>query len=48
MGLHGGDPSLQMYAFFEVPDLERAIATVRDAGGEADAPGPEERDSVGV
>jgi predicted enzyme related to lactoylglutathione lyase len=41
IGLHGGDTP-QMYVFFEVPDLEHAIALVRDAGGEAEPPAKEE------
>ena len=36
VGLHGDDPKPQIYVFFEVPDLEQAIALVREAGGEAD------------
>jgi uncharacterized protein len=42
VGLHGGDPKPQIYIFFEVPDLEQAMALVREAGGEAAAPMPEE------
>jgi predicted enzyme related to lactoylglutathione lyase len=42
VGLHGDDPRPQIYIFFEVPDLEQAIALVREAGGEADPPAPEE------
>jgi predicted enzyme related to lactoylglutathione lyase len=38
VGLHGDDPQPQIYVFFEVPDLEQAIARVRDAGGEAEPP----------
>jgi hypothetical protein len=37
VGLHGDDPQLQVYVFFEVPDLEQAMALVREAGGEADS-----------
>jgi uncharacterized protein len=40
IGLHGDDPQPQIYVFFNVPDLEQAIALVRDAGGEADPPDP--------
>jgi predicted enzyme related to lactoylglutathione lyase len=36
IGLHGNDPQPQAYVFFEVRDLEQAIALVREAGGEAD------------
>ena len=42
IGLHGDDPEPQMYTFFEVPDLEKAVALVRESGGEAQTPGPEE------
>ena len=42
VGLHGDDPQPQVYVFFEVPDLEQAIALVREAGGEADPPAAEE------
>jgi uncharacterized protein len=41
LGLHGDDPHPQIYAVFEVPDLEVAIALVKEIGGEADPPGPE-------
>ena len=41
-GLHGNDPNPQMYVFFAVPDLRRAIEMVRSAGGQAEEPGPEE------
>ena len=41
VGFHGEDTP-QIYVFFEVPDLEQAIALVREAGGEADPPAPEE------
>jgi uncharacterized protein len=41
VGLHGEDTP-QIYVFFEVPDLEQAMELVRDAGGEADRPAPEE------
>jgi len=41
VGFHGEDTP-QIYVFFEVPDLEQALALVREAGGEADAPLPEE------
>jgi predicted enzyme related to lactoylglutathione lyase len=42
VGLHGNDPGEQIYVFFEVPNLEEAMATVRGAGGEADPPMTEE------
>jgi uncharacterized protein len=41
VGLHGNDPQPQIYTFLEVPDLESAIALVRQAGGEADPPAEE-------
>jgi predicted enzyme related to lactoylglutathione lyase len=44
VGLHGSDPGPQIYLFFEVSDLEQAIAVVRESGGEADAPVTEEGD----
>jgi len=36
IGLHGNDPVAQPYVFFEVPNLEQAMALVREAGGVAD------------
>jgi predicted enzyme related to lactoylglutathione lyase len=39
VGFHTEDTP-QMYVFFQVPDLEQAVALVREAGGEADPPGP--------
>jgi len=41
IGLHGDDPQPQLYVFLEVPDLDDAVARVRDAGGTVEAPGPE-------
>jgi predicted enzyme related to lactoylglutathione lyase len=41
VGFHVEDTP-QIYVFFEVPDLEQAVAAVREAGGEADPPGREE------
>ena len=38
VGLHTEDIP-QLYVFLAVPDLEQAVAQVRDAGGEADPPG---------
>jgi predicted enzyme related to lactoylglutathione lyase len=35
-GLHGEDPSPQIYVYFNVPDLEAAAARVRAAGGETE------------
>ena len=41
-GMHGDEPQPRFYVFFSVPDLEAAVARVRELGGEADEPGPEE------
>jgi predicted enzyme related to lactoylglutathione lyase len=41
-GVHGGDPNPGILVFFSVPDLNAAAAKVRELGGEADEPGPEE------
>jgi predicted enzyme related to lactoylglutathione lyase len=41
-GLHGSDPQPQLYVFFDVDDLDAAIALVKASGGQADPPGPEE------
>jgi uncharacterized protein len=38
VGFHGNDPQPQIYVFLEVPDLDQAMALVREAGGEADTP----------
>ena len=35
IGLHINDPGWEMVSFFRVSDLEAAIATVRELGGEA-------------
>jgi predicted enzyme related to lactoylglutathione lyase len=37
-GVHGGDPAPQVYVFFNVTDMQAAIARVRAAGGEAGEP----------
>jgi predicted enzyme related to lactoylglutathione lyase len=37
-GLHGEDPSPQIYVYFNVSDIEAAAARVRAAGGEAEEP----------
>jgi predicted enzyme related to lactoylglutathione lyase len=39
--LHGEDAQPQLYVFLDVPDLDQAIASVRDAGGTAESPGEE-------
>ncbi len=36
VGLHGSDTKPQIFVFLEVPDLDRAMKLVREAGGEAD------------
>jgi predicted enzyme related to lactoylglutathione lyase len=35
-GLHGNDPDGGIVVYFRVPDLEAAIAKVRELGGEAE------------
>lgn len=40
-GLHGNDPNPGILVFFGVPDLEEAIAKVKEMGGEADDPSEE-------
>ena len=37
-GVHGEDPSPQIYVYFNVSDIEAAAARVRSAGGEAEEP----------
>jgi uncharacterized protein len=37
-GVHGNDPSSGIFVFFSVTDLEKAIAKVRELGGEASEP----------
>jgi predicted enzyme related to lactoylglutathione lyase len=37
-GTHGGSSTPQIYVYFNVSDMEAAIARVRAAGGEADEP----------
>jgi predicted enzyme related to lactoylglutathione lyase len=34
-GVHTGDAGAAMYAFFEVPDIEAAMAKVEELGGES-------------
>jgi uncharacterized protein len=44
-GIHGGDPGAAPYVFFEVDDMDAAIARVRELGGaveEMDIEGAEE------
>jgi predicted enzyme related to lactoylglutathione lyase len=41
-GLHGGEQPPRLDLYFRVPDLRAAIERVRELGGEADEPGPEE------
>ena len=40
-GFHGNDPTPGIFVFFSVPDLEEAIAKVRELGGEAAEPSEE-------
>jgi predicted enzyme related to lactoylglutathione lyase len=41
-GLHDGDPDRRIDVFFTVDDIDSAVAAVRELGGHADEPGPEE------
>ncbi|ALR12830.1 glyoxalase [Mycobacteroides saopaulense] len=41
-GLHGDDEDRRIDMFFGVPDIDAAVLTVRELGGEAEDPGPEE------
>jgi uncharacterized protein len=41
-GVHGNDPEPQFSIFFDVPDLIAAIAQVKELGGQADEPSPDE------
>lgn len=41
-GLHGGEHLPRVDVYFHVPDLLAAIECVRNLGGQADEPGPEE------
>lgn len=41
-GLHGSDAQAQIIVYFAVPDIEAAVARVRELGGEADDPTAEE------
>ena len=41
-GLHGGDARPGIVVYFEVPDVAAVAARVRELGGEADEPSPEE------
>jgi uncharacterized protein len=41
-GLHGNDSAPAITPFFQVADLTAAVAKVRELGGHADDPGPEE------
>ena len=34
-GLHGNDPTPGIYVFFGVPDVDAAVAKVKELGGEA-------------
>ena len=39
IGLHGNEPDPKIEVYFQVPDLDAAIALVRQLGGEADTSG---------
>jgi uncharacterized protein len=41
-GLHDGDDAANIVVYFRVPDIEAAVARVRELGGTADEPGPAE------
>ena len=41
-GLHGDDPRPGIVVYFEVPDIAAAVSRVRELGGKADEPSPEE------
>lgn len=41
-GLHGKDDRPAIVVYFDVPDIEAAVARVRQLGGTADDPTPEE------
>ena len=41
-GLHGSDDARNIVTYFEVDDIDGAIAQVRELGGEADEPSPVE------
>ncbi|QCH25221.1 VOC family protein [Mycobacteroides salmoniphilum] len=43
-GLHNDDEDRRIDVFFGVPDIEAAVSSVRELGGEAEDPGPEEPD----
>lgn len=41
-GLHGQDPESRIELYFTVPDIDAAVGTVRELGGEAEDARPEE------
>jgi len=41
-GVHDGDEDRRIELYFSVPDLDAAVARVRELGGTADDPGPAE------
>ena len=41
-GLHGDDARPGIVVYFEVPDIAAAVSRVRELGGKADEPSPEE------
>lgn len=43
-GLHGGDDATDIELYFAVEDIEAAVRRVRELGGEAGDPGPDEGD----
>jgi predicted enzyme related to lactoylglutathione lyase len=41
-GIHDGDEDRRIVLYFSVPDLDAAVARLRELGGTADDPGPAE------
>ena len=41
-GIHGDDPDAIMVVYFEVVDIDAAVRRVRELGGTAPEPGPED------
>ncbi len=41
-GLHSDDPDRSIVVYFSVPDIEAAVQRVRELGGDASEPGPQE------
>jgi len=43
VGVHCNDPDALIVAYFTVPDIEASVRRVRELGGEAPEPGPEDQ-----